>query len=89
MVPRDLNFYENQKCNLPIGYCEGFVDRKWELCNKRKMQRLNRSRDESLNQSFVDTLSVVEDPLEEQQYQKRSIDIEYESNAKKTKFDFN
>ena len=89
MVPRDWKFYENQKCNPPIGYCEGFVDRQWELSNKRKMQRLNRSRDESLNQSYVDTLAVVEDPLEEQQYQKRSIDIDYdESSPKKTKFDF-
>lgn len=47
MSEMDWKFYENQKCNPPKGYCATFVDRKWRISNKRKLDRQNRSRDEN------------------------------------------
>ena len=46
MTKNDLDFYEGQKSNPPLGYCEGYVDRKWKLCQERKQARANRARSE-------------------------------------------
>ena len=62
MSQADYDFYGNQKKNLPIGYCSSSVERKWKISNQRKMERQNRSRDESY--SFPNT-SVIEVDMDE------------------------
>ena len=57
MSQADYDFYDNQKQNPPIGYCSSSVERKGKISNQRKMDRQNRSRDESY--SFQNT-SVIE-----------------------------
>lgn len=84
MTMSDWEFYENQQNNPPIGYCQGFVDRRWEMSNRRKMDRLNRSRDESYHEQTCSSFHADEDmevPV--------SSDSEYECEKKKSKYEFN
>ena len=53
MVNDDRTFYENQKLTTPIGGCEAFAQRKWELSRKRALKRKERSRVESYDESFA------------------------------------
>ena len=65
MTKRDFLFFEGQKLNPPVGYCEsGEVDKKWEKSSKRKAEteeRLNKS-SSSANASFE---SIAEEVLNE------------------------
>ena len=47
MTDLDKKFNEKQKLVPRFGYCSTFVDRKWEISHKRKLNRENRSRNES------------------------------------------
>ena len=83
MTEADWEFFEKQKKSPPVGYCDNFVDRKWEMSNKRKQNRANRSRDESLDETYVKPLQlddVFEDPSSDEDY--------HGSQPKKTKYDF-
>ena len=46
MTPEDQTFFENQQLSLLVGYCTSFVDRRRELSKKRKIDSLNRPRNE-------------------------------------------
>lgn len=86
MAGGDHEFYQNQQKTPPIGYCQSFVDRKWETSNKRKLKRMNRSRDESFDQTFVNSVDVV---VDDDVVEDSSSDKDYEFEAKKRKYDFN
>ncbi|XP_066919585.1 uncharacterized protein [Clytia hemisphaerica] len=48
MCQDDWTFYNNQKQIPREGFCTSFTDRQWEISNNRKLERMNRS----LNQSY-------------------------------------
>ena len=86
MTEKDRKFYENMKLSPPIGYCDEFVDRKWETSNRRKQDRASRSRNESFDQSFINTAEL--DGADEVFEQKLSDEDYCEPLLKKTKYDY-
>ena len=83
MRESDWKFYENQQKSPPIGYCNSFLDRKWQTSNKRKLERPNWSKDESYNQTFI---NPVDSNLGEE-FEDPSSDQDYKCKAKKSKYD--
>jgi len=49
MTNDDFEFYENQKKTPQIGYCDNFVDRKWNLSKMKKLNRERRVRNEYMD----------------------------------------
>ena len=47
MTVLDKKFYEKQNLLPCVGYCSTFIDRKWEISHKRKLNSENKSRNES------------------------------------------
>ena len=52
MTNNDKMFFKNQKLVYPIGHCEAFVERKWELSRKQTFALQNKSINESYDESF-------------------------------------
>ena len=52
MTNNDKMFFKNQKPVYPIGHCEAFVERKWELSRKQTFALQNKSINESYDESF-------------------------------------
>ena len=84
MTSGDWEFYQNQNKSPPIGYCQSFVDRKWETSNKRRLKDKNRSRNESYDQTFLNP-DLPHDDIDSSE--KSDCDTEYENEPKKRKYD--
>ena len=61
MTTADKKFYENQKFNPPIGYCERKIDSRWKKTEDRKEERGQRSRNESYADSSFQGESFCDD----------------------------
>ena len=53
MIKRDWTFYNNQSQNPPLDFCTSYADRKWKISNQRRLNSLNRSRDENFDFSTM------------------------------------
>ena len=52
MTDKRWKFLNNQSQNPPIGCCESFAERRWEIAQKRRQKQENRVHNQSFEESF-------------------------------------
>ncbi|XP_066926157.1 uncharacterized protein [Clytia hemisphaerica] len=60
MCERDWIFYSNQNQTPRKDFCSTYTDRKWEISHNRKLERLNRSTNQSYSEEFFQNNSHQE-----------------------------
>ena len=70
MTAKEDEFYENMKLVPRRGYCTTYIERKWAINNKRKLERSTRSRNESYDKDYFkgvssENIEINDSPLVE------------------------